>query len=450
MVLEQVASFGNQSNLKCGTSILHSLTEKEPHNPVVTNVRLHRQPKWRKHKRSGVVKRRDLSLLKEENGERFNRALDAQLRAWLEKYKSTSDTEALVSHLKAYLSAVDLIAPEVDHPVAGYKSRCEKSLGIAREQLSAAKKWFKNSGSRAGSREHNSYKIAKKKYEDLDAKFKCEDESFYWRLLGSYRSSGDFRSFHRAIRERKAGKSTSTTVECLVDRNGVARYKTAEMLEIMAQNLTELYDGDDTIEVEPDEACMRENHVYNSLCDADLTEEEITAAVGWLNNKKPPGIDGVCIEMVSDPTETQVRAFHELFNKHFGGEYPWKDDRKIPLYTKGGRTNSDNYRFIGVQVTFRNIFNKILERRLNSFIELDPWQCAFQSGKRGSDNYFAIKVRSVDHCDARRPTHTHTPIQLTQRANRSNTVNTFNRANWSNRANLSNRANRANRPNQAN
>ena len=152
-----------------------------------------------------------------ENNERFNRVLDAQLRTRLEKDKSTSHTETLDSHLKAYLSAVDLIAPEVDHPVAGYKSRCEKSLDVAREQLIAAKRWFNNSGSRAGSREHNSYKIAKKKYEDLDAKFKCEDESFYERLLESYRSSGDFRSFHRAIRERKAGKSTSTTVECLVD-----------------------------------------------------------------------------------------------------------------------------------------------------------------------------------------------------------------------------------------
>ena len=142
----------------------------------------------------------------------------------------------------------------------------------------------------------------------------------------------------------------------------------------MVRSMTELYSGDDTIDIKREDRSRR----YNDLCDLDITEEEIAGAIRELGKGRAPGCDGLCAEMVSRPTSVQLRSFCVLFNKVLGGDYPWRGDEKIPLYKTGGRTSPDNYRFIGLQVTFRKIFNKILQRRMTTFIKLDPWQSSFQ------------------------------------------------------------------------
>ena len=169
------------------------------------------------------------------------------------------------------------------------------------------------------------------------------------------------------------------------------------MCDILVKNLTALYEEEE-IEVEDCDEVLD----FKDVCWDPIKEVEVSDAVKGLKIKKAPGIDGICSEMIVGSTPTQVEAFLKVFNNVLGGEYPWKNDVKIPIYKKGGRVDPDKYRFIGIQVIFRKLFNKILENRMKTFVKLDPWQSSFQKNKRGSDNFYALHEVLRWHAAARR------------------------------------------------
>ena len=311
----------------------HSLTGRESHNPVVANMRFHRVIKQRTYKSQCMLKRRNIKIFTEKASE-YREKIDEILKSTvLEAKNSEIKLELSTLLTRAYLHVADVMAPEISHPARGYSSRSEKSLGKAQVQMVEAKVDFHVKGSVIGSSQHTKYILAVKKYEDLDLKVKKDEQKVYERALQRFRQNGDFSELHRALRQKKSGKSTSTRIECLVGRDGVACYKASEMCAIMARNLTDLYDEDEIPIDDTDELWD-----FRSVCDSPITDEEISDAIKGLKIKKAPGIDGICSEMVIGATPTQVDAFLVVFNSVLGGEDPWENDIKIPIYKKKGQS----------------------------------------------------------------------------------------------------------------
>jgi len=74
------------------------------------------------------------------------------------------------------------------------------------------------------------------------------------------------------------------------------------------------------------------------------------------------------------------------------GVYPleWKSDRRIPLFKKGSKLNVTNFRMIAIHSVFRKLFNKIMERRVRSFVKLDDAQAGFRPKRRTTDHAFVL------------------------------------------------------------
>ena len=88
-------------------------------------------------------------------------------------------------------------------------------------------------------------------------------------------------------------------------------------------------------------------------------------------------------------TECIERLFNFILKNGF---YPrqWKKDRRIPLFKAGDHCDVKKYRLIAIHSVFRKLFNKIIEKRIRAFIELDDAQAGFRPERRPSDNAFIL------------------------------------------------------------
>jgi len=90
---------------------------------------------------------------------------------------------------------------------------------------------------------------------------------------------------------------------------------------------------------------------------------KVELAIGKLKNHKSPGIDQIPGELIKAGGRTICCAIHKLiiyiWNKE---ELPeeWKESIIVPIYTKGDKTDCNNYRDISLLPTTYKILSNIL------------------------------------------------------------------------------------------
>ena len=91
--------------------------------------------------------------------------------------------------------------------------------------------------------------------------------------------------------------------------------------------------------------------VSDEIPDADITAEEVKAAIRHLKNGKATGPDGIIGEILKAAEDSLVPFLVKYFNKLFKeGSSPNECTKAItvPLHKKGDPNNTDNYRGISL------------------------------------------------------------------------------------------------------
>ena len=129
--------------------------------------------------------------------------------------------------------------------------------------------------------------------------------------------------------------------------------------------------------------------------DADITAEEISLQIDRLKNKKSPGPDGICSQMLKIGKQFLLMFLVCFFNCIIGVSYypiKWTEALVFMLFKKGDSANVSNYRSISLLNILSKIFASILQNRLYkwcvNFGVLSENQFGFRPNRSTTDCLF--------------------------------------------------------------
>jgi hypothetical protein len=138
--------------------------------------------------------------------------------------------------------------------------------------------------------------------------------------------------------------------------------------------------------------------LFNELC-FKITDSEITKAINSLKNGKSSGIDGISNEMIKASCSHLLPSLTKLFNKVLASsEYPkhWSVGYISPVFKTNNKDDPNNYRGIAVNSCMGKLFNKIINQRLDTFLEghnlIHESQIGFKKKARTADHLFVLKT----------------------------------------------------------
>ena len=112
--------------------------------------------------------------------------------------------------------------------------------------------------------------------------------------------------------------------------------------------------------------------VFDEILDADITAEEVKAAIRHLENRKATGPDSIIGEILKTAEESIVCFLVKYFNKLFKeGSFPsgWTKAIIVPLHKKGDPSDMDSYRGISLLSVLGKVFTFILNKLLTEWTD---------------------------------------------------------------------------------
>ena len=91
-----------------------------------------------------------------------------------------------------------------------------------------------------------------------------------------------------------------------------------------------------------------------------VTPEIVVSKINNMKENKSPGVDGISPEILNETVEQISTPLAHVFNMslHDGiVPFEWKEAKSIPLFKKGSRNKSANYR----SVSLTSVISKLLE-----------------------------------------------------------------------------------------
>ena len=134
-----------------------------------------------------------------------------------------------------------------------------------------------------------------------------------------------------------------------------------------------------------------------SLFLTNITINEITIEINNLEQNKSPGHDEFTAKFLKISHDIVAPILSDIFNICIKkGEYPdlLKIAKVLPIYKKGSKSSVSNYRPISVLSCINKIFEKLLAKRIYSFLEKQHILYKFQYGFRTghSTNHALIEI----------------------------------------------------------
>ena len=114
-----------------------------------------------------------------------------------------------------------------------------------------------------------------------------------------------------------------------------------------------------------------------------------------MDNGKAPGPDKLPIEAWKALGDEGVNILCELMNKIFNGEKMpniWRQSILVPIFKEKGDVQScENYRGIKLMSHTLKLFERLIDKRLRSEVQLGPQQLGFMKGVGTTDGIFTIR-----------------------------------------------------------
>ena len=131
---------------------------------------------------------------------------------------------------------------------------------------------------------------------------------------------------------------------------------------------------------------------------ADITEEEVEAALKRLKRNKAAGVDGIRAEHILDASELLMNPLVQTFNQVLNQGVPpaWCTGLIHPIFKTGDPDDAANYRGITVVVILAKLYAMVLEARASGWAEHEKCrakgQAGFRKDFRTSDQVFIIQT----------------------------------------------------------
>ena len=129
-----------------------------------------------------------------------------------------------------------------------------------------------------------------------------------------------------------------------------------------------------------------------------ISQYDIFEAISAMENNKAPGFDGIQIEFIKGARSFFVPMLEKIFNGILdSGEFPeaWGNALICLVFKKGDNTDPKNYRGISLLSTISKIFTKILNSRLNEWMDntnkRQEEQAGFRKGYSTMDQLFNLQ-----------------------------------------------------------
>jgi len=148
-----------------------------------------------------------------------------------------------------------------------------------------------------------------------------------------------------------------------------------------------------------DKLAETETQFHNETpLDFPFTCKEVKTSISSLKLNKKEGIDLILNEFIKYGSSILLTTLVKLFNKILKeGIFPesWNLSLLSSIYKSGDPMEPNNYRGISVCSCLGKLFTRLLQKRLDVFLEsnnlLSPNQAGFRKGQRTTDNVYILK-----------------------------------------------------------
>ena len=179
-----------------------------------------------------------------------------------------------------------------------------------------------------------------------------------------------------------------------------------------ANCLAKLYQGESNVKLSRQQTKLVREQIHQQqnqkptdrrMHDA-IQLDEVEAAIKQLKCKKAPGPDGVSNDMIKHLGPLAKRTLLELFNESWKtGTVPatWKKAIITPIHKKGkDKKNPSSYRPISLLSCLGKLLEKVINRRLLSFLEdhniLSPTQTGYRK-HRNTEDQLALIAQEIEN-----------------------------------------------------
>ena len=190
---------------------------------------------------------------------------------------------------------------------------------------------------------------------------------------------GKTRDLFKKIRDTKG--LFHAKIDSIKDRNGMDLTEAEDIKKRWQENTEELYRKDLH---DPD------NHdgVITDL-EPDILECEVKWALGSITTNKASGGDGIPVELFQILKDDAVKVLHSICQqiwKTWQWPQDWKRSVFIPIPKKGNAKECSNYRTIALFSHASKAILKILQARLQQYVnrERPDVQAGFRKGREGN------------------------------------------------------------------
>ena len=139
---------------------------------------------------------------------------------------------------------------------------------------------------------------------------------------------------------------------------------------------------------QPDSYCKIFDSSFKSA-NMPITLDEITEAAKNLQSKSSTDANGISSSFLKNVLAAILHPVQHIFNRSLAtGMVPsqFKQAKVIPVFKSGDQDNVDNYRPISLLCSFSKLFEKIMAKRLTTYIEDNNILNQFQFGFRKKHN----------------------------------------------------------------
>ena len=148
----------------------------------------------------------------------------------------------------------------------------------------------------------------------------------------------------------------------------------------------------------PSDGCLEATGPAFDLLNADITQDEVEAALKRLKRNKAAGVDGIRAEFILDAVDMLLGPLVQTFNQVLNDGVPptWCTGLIHPIFKAGDPDDPGNYRGITVVVILAKLYAMVLEARASSWAEYvkcrAKGQAGFRKDFRTTDQVFIIQT----------------------------------------------------------
>ena len=177
-----------------------------------------------------------------------------------------------------------------------------------------------------------------------------------------------------------SGKKIGPLVKTGVGRGEIVE-DDREVATLLNEHFCSVFNREKCGDIQINRACSSSRVI--SLDNINITNEDVIKALGDFKVNKSPGIDNITWTYALKLKEALAEPLKVLFNKSRElNEIPrdWKKGNITPIYKTGKKSSAENYRPISLTAFFGKVFEKIIKKYIEIFLEANSFINKTQHG----------------------------------------------------------------------